>query len=126
MQKEIIDNGFILYKPQENDVLVLLKENLIDLTISGQNILCCRAEILRNGKSSFQIVLFSQFGPKRIETENETITNTTFMKKYFEYENFPFGRMIFVSNEKVGFQKVQNEENCYYKKSIFDYHLGGE
>ena len=126
MKKDIIDSGFILYKPQENDVLVLLKENLMSLTINGQEMLCCRAEILRNEKSSFQLVLFSQFMPKRIETENETITNTTFMKKYFEHKNFPFGRMIFVSNEKVGLQKVQNEENCYYKKSIFDYHLGGE
>lgn len=124
--KKDIDSGFILYKPQENDVLVLLKENLMGLTINGQETLCCLAEILRNGKSAFQIVLFSQFVPKRIKTENETITNTTFVKKYFEYENFPFGRMIFVSNEKVVLQKVQNEENCYYKKSIFDYHLGGE
>lgn len=77
MKKDIIDSGFILYKPQENDVLVLLKENLMSLTINGQEMLCCRAEILRNEKSSFQLVLFSQFMPKRIETENETITNTS-------------------------------------------------
>lgn len=117
--------GFVLYNPQENDVLVLSRERLMSLTIDGQDRLCCVAEVLRNGKSSFQLIFFSQLGHKIVETENETISNTTFMDKYLGFENFPFGRMIFVSNEKVGFKKVLNKE-YYLKKSIFDYHLGGE
>jgi hypothetical protein len=124
MEKNTICD-FILYKPQENDVLVLLRENLMSLTIDGHDKICCAAEVLRNGKSSFQIIFFSQLGHKIVKTENGTIENTTFMDKYLGFEKFPFGRMIFVSNEKVGFKKVLNKE-YYLKKSIFDYHLSGE
>ena len=125
MEKDIINSGFVPYKPQEGDVLVLLRERLMGLTIDGQDKICCLAEVLRNGRSSFQVVFFSQLGHKRVETENGTISNTTFMDKYLGFENFPFGRMIFVKNEKVGFKKVLNKQ-YYLKKSIFDYHLGGE
>lgn len=124
MEKDITICGFVSYKPQEGDVLVLLREKLMGLTIDGQDKICCLAEVLRNGKSSFQVVFFSQLGHKIIETENGTIENATFMDKYLGFENFPFGRMIFVSNKKVGFKKVHKE--YYLKKSIFDYHLGGE